>query len=139
NPHHRARLESRRAVSTIARIHSAAMTLPTIILSTGLAFVFLAFIFIPLEKAFPARRQEVFRPAWLTDLAFFAGQYFVWSALVLATLTHFHGWLDGLVPAAFRARVAAQPWWLQAGEVVLLSDLFIYWGHRLQHRVGFLW
>src|SRR5262249_31821934 len=20
-----------------------------------------------------------------------------------------------------------------------LSDLFIYWGHRLQHRVGFLW
>ena len=23
--------------------------------------------------------------------------------------------------------------------MVLLSDLFIYWGHRLQHRVGFLW
>jgi sterol desaturase/sphingolipid hydroxylase (fatty acid hydroxylase superfamily) len=24
-------------------------------------------------------------------------------------------------------------------EVVLLSDLVIYWGHRLQHRVGWLW
>jgi sterol desaturase/sphingolipid hydroxylase (fatty acid hydroxylase superfamily) len=35
--------------------------------------------------------------------------------------------------------VAAQPWWAQAGEVVLLSDFCIYWGHRLQHRVGFLW
>ena len=23
--------------------------------------------------------------------------------------------------------------------MVLLSDLLIYWGHRLQHRVGFLW
>ena len=23
--------------------------------------------------------------------------------------------------------------------MVLLSDLFVYWGHRLQHRVGFLW
>lgn len=28
---------------------------------------------------------------------------------------------------------------MQAIEVVLLSDFFIYWGHRLQHRVGFLW
>ena len=43
------------------------------------------------------------------------------------------------MPTGFRGRVAAQPWWAQAVEVVLLSDLFIYWGHRLQHRVGFLW
>jgi sterol desaturase/sphingolipid hydroxylase (fatty acid hydroxylase superfamily) len=35
--------------------------------------------------------------------------------------------------------VAAQPWWLQVIEVILLSDVLIYWGHRLQHRVGFLW
>ena len=35
--------------------------------------------------------------------------------------------------------MAGQPWWLQAIEVVLLSDFFMYWGHRLQHRVGFLW
>ena len=24
-------------------------------------------------------------------------------------------------------------------EVVLFSDLCVYWGHRLQHRVGWLW
>src|SRR5207244_4660032 len=48
-------------------------------------------------------------------------------------------WFDGVVPHGFRRGVASQPWWLQAVEVVLLSDLFVYWGHRLQHRVGFLW
>jgi sterol desaturase/sphingolipid hydroxylase (fatty acid hydroxylase superfamily) len=43
------------------------------------------------------------------------------------------------MPGHFRGTVAAQSWWLQAVEVVILSDLVIYWGHRLQHRVGFLW
>src|SRR5207237_3677161 len=41
--------------------------------------------------------------------------------------------------SAFRAAVSRQPWWAQAIEVILLSDLLVYWGHRLQHRVGFLW
>jgi sterol desaturase/sphingolipid hydroxylase (fatty acid hydroxylase superfamily) len=108
--------------------------------STGLSFVFLVVVFRPLEVAFPARRgQRFFRPAWFTDLCFFLGQYLLWGGLVLWTLSHFGHWLDGLVPHDFRHAVASQPWWLQAVEVVLLSDLLIYWGHRLQHRVGFLW
>jgi sterol desaturase/sphingolipid hydroxylase (fatty acid hydroxylase superfamily) len=116
------------------------MTLYGLAFSSGLSFLFLFLVFRPLELAFPARiGQKFFRPAWLTDLCFFLGQYLVWSGLVFLLLTHFAGWLDGIVPAHFRASVAAQPWWLQAIEVVLLSDLFIYWGHRLQHRVGFLW
>ena len=53
-------------------------------------------------------------------------------------LTHFADWIDG-DPAGFRAAVADQPWWLQAVEVILLSDFFVYWGHRLQHRIPFLW
>jgi sterol desaturase/sphingolipid hydroxylase (fatty acid hydroxylase superfamily) len=39
----------------------------------------------------------------------------------------------------FRETVMSQPWWLQAVEVIVLSDLLVYWGHRLQHRVEFLW
>lgn len=104
------------------------------------SFLFLVIVFRPLEVLFPARAgQRFFRPAWWLDLCFFAGQYLLWSGLVLGALLYFRQWLDGLVPAAFRASVAAQPWWLQMLEVILLSDLLIYWGHRLQHRVGFLW
>src|SRR5262245_49690492 len=103
------------------------------------SFLFLAVLFWPLEKVFPARKQRLIRPHWWTDLAFFLGQYVVWGGCVLALLHLFRGWLDGVVPAGFRAAVQAQPWWWQAVEVILMSDLCVYWGHRLQHRVEFLW
>lgn len=108
--------------------------------ATALSFLLLALIFFPMEKVFPARRgQKFFRPAWWLDLCFFLGQYFLWGGLVLLALSYFGYWLDDIVPQAFRHKVAAQPWWLQAIEVIVASDFIIYWGHRLQHRVGFLW
>jgi sterol desaturase/sphingolipid hydroxylase (fatty acid hydroxylase superfamily) len=108
--------------------------------SGALAFVFLFLVFRPLEMAFPAwAGQRFFRPAWLTDLCFFLGHYMFWGWVVIWLLVQARGWLGWAIPQAFRAAVAEQPWWLQAVEVILLSDFFMYWGHRLQHRVGFLW
>jgi len=116
------------------------MNVYALVLSAGLSFFFLILVFRPLELVFPARPgQRFFRPAWFTDLCFFLGQYLLWSGLVLWALSHFGDWLDGVVSYGFRHAVASQPWWLQVIEVVLLSDFLIYWGHRLQHRVGFLW
>jgi sterol desaturase/sphingolipid hydroxylase (fatty acid hydroxylase superfamily) len=109
-------------------------------LTTGVSMVFLALLFRPLELVFPAQRgQSLFRKGWALDLCFFLGQYLLWSALVFSVLMYFSSWLLGLVPESFRAGVGAQPLWLQAIEVIVLSDLLIYWGHRLQHSVGFLW
>jgi len=116
------------------------MTIPLLVLSTGVSFLFLCLVFWPLEAAFPARAgQRFFRREWWTDLCFFLGQYLLWGGSVLWVLNHFAGWVDGVAPPALRRSVASQPWWLQAIEVVLLSDFCIYWGHRIQHRVGFLW
>ena len=116
------------------------MNFGALVTSAGLSFLFLVLVFRPLEWAFPAKPgQRFFRPAWFTDLCFFLGQYLLWSGLVLWTLAYFGHWLGGIVPYEFRQGVASQPWWLQAIEVVFLSDLSIYWAHRLQHRVGFLW
>lgn len=115
------------------------MTLYALALTTGLSFLFLCLVFRPLEWAFPARPgQRFFRPAWWTDLCFLLGQYLIWNGLVFWPLAQFAGWIDGVMPTGFRAGVASQPWWAQAIEVVLLSDLCVYWGHRLQHNVGFL-
>ena len=109
-------------------------------LGAGLSFLFLLLVFSPLEALFPAREgQQRFRPGWFTDLCHFAGGYLLWSGLVLWALSHLTRGLDGIVGAGFRATVAAQPLWLQAVEVVLLSDLLVYWGHRWQHRNRFLW
>ncbi|MCE3229018.1 MAG: Fatty acid hydroxylase superfamily protein [Bacteroidetes bacterium] len=108
--------------------------------ATGLSIIALVIIFLPMEKVFPAKKdQKFFRPHWVLDMCFLLGQYFVWGALVLWALTFFSEWLDGIVPKNFRASVVSQPYWLQAIEVILLSDFLIYWAHRLQHKVGFLW
>jgi sterol desaturase/sphingolipid hydroxylase (fatty acid hydroxylase superfamily) len=115
------------------------MTVYLVIFGTALSFLFLGLLFWPLEKVFPAKEQRLFRPNWWTDLAFFAGQYLFWGGCVLLLLRFGRGFVENIVPAEFRMAVKSQPWWLQASEVILLSDLLIYWGHRLQHRVGFLW
>lgn len=115
------------------------MAISLSILGTGLSFLFLAVVFWPLERVFPAKQQKLLRREWWTDLAFFLGQYLLWGGVVLAVLHLVRGWLDGIVPQGFRTAVQSQPWWLQALEVIVMSDLFVYWGHRLQHRVGFLW
>ena len=109
-------------------------------LGSGLSFLFLALLFRPLEMAFPAKRgQKFFRPDWWTDLCFFLGQYLLFGGLVFWMLGYAGAWIGGIVPSEFRAAVAAQPWYLQAIEVIVLSDPCVYWGHRLQHRVPLLW
>lgn len=116
------------------------MNIPALLLSTGASFVFLFAVFRPLEMAFPAKAgQRFFRPAWFTDLCFFLGQYLIWNGLVFGLLVAGRDWLGDVTPASFRAAVAAQPWCLQAIEVIVLSDLCVYWGHRLQHATPFLW
>jgi sterol desaturase/sphingolipid hydroxylase (fatty acid hydroxylase superfamily) len=115
-------------------------TIVALLLASTISFVFLLMLFRPLEMAFPAKaNQRFFRPAWWTDLCFFLGQYLIWNLVVGGLLALGAGWLDGFVPSNFRASVAAQPWWLQAIEVVILSDFCVYWGHRLQHRLPILW
>jgi sterol desaturase/sphingolipid hydroxylase (fatty acid hydroxylase superfamily) len=118
------------------------VSLIDLLLSAAVSFIALAFLFRPLELVFPAKKQALFRPGWLTDFLFFLGQYLLWSGAVF--------WLVGFTNKfilqqewtwliSFRALVAQQPWWLQAIEVVLLSDFCLYWAHRWQHHSPFLW
>lgn len=111
-----------------------------LLLSTGASFLLLAAAFRLIEWASPARPGQPFlRGGWWTDLGFFLGQYLVFNGAVLWIVATFGAGVEAVVPGSFRAAVAAQPWWLQAIEAIVLSDLLVYWGHRLQHRVGFLW
>ena len=107
---------------------------------TGASLLFLVLVFVPMEKVFPAKKeQRFFRKNWLLDFCFFIGQYVLWSGLVLWILDFFSHYLTNIIPVDFQVLVKSQPFILQALEVLILSDLIIYWGHRLQHRVDFLW
>ena len=108
--------------------------------AAGLSFCFLALVFIPMEKVFPAKKgQKVLRKGWLLDMCFFLGQYLVWSIVVFWLVSQLGQYFSGAIPASIKASIISQPLWLQAIEVIFFSDLFIYWGHRLQHKVDFLW
>jgi sterol desaturase/sphingolipid hydroxylase (fatty acid hydroxylase superfamily) len=109
-------------------------------IATGLSILALLLIFVPMERVFPAKaNQKLLRPNWFLDLCFLLGQYLLWGGIIFWFLNQLNTWLFYNIPQGFRSQVASQPWWLQAIEVVLLSDLIIYWAHRIQHNVPFLW
>lgn len=111
-----------------------------IITTTGISLLFLIAVFVPMEKVFPAKpNQKFLRPKWLLDFSFFLGQYLLWSGLVLWSLYHFGEYLTSIVPDSFQQKIRKQPFVIQVIEVLFFSDLLIYWGHRLQHKVDFLW
>lgn len=116
------------------------MNLLNLMLATGASLLFLGLVFIPMEKVFPAKpNQKTFRKHWILDLTYFLGQYLLWSGLVLWSVNYFNIWLEDFIPYDFKTTVQKQPIWLQSIEVLFFSDLLIYWGHRLQHKVDFLW
>ena len=100
----------------------------------------LALVFVPLERLVPLRpAQPIFRPAWQTDLAYFAVRHLAVQVLTLLTLA------PALVVFAWAARpsmqaaVAGQPLVVQFVEIVIVADLAEYVVHRAFHRVDWLW
>lgn len=99
-----------------------------------------ALMFVPLERMFAARPgQPVWRPGTAADLAFFFGQYLVWSALALLVMVHVATALDDVVPAAWRRTAAAWPLPAQLAAAIVLGDLLVYGWHRACHAVPLLW
>lgn len=107
----------------------------TFLTAFGIFFV----VFLPLERLFAIRRQNILRPEYFTDVLFFVGQYVLWNGLVVYLLAWADRGLDALPLTTLRAWSAGLPLWVQILVVIFLCDLGIYWGHRLQHRVAFLW
>ena len=111
-----------------------------LLLSTACGIGVLIIAFVPLERAFPRwQHQGVFRSRWYTDLTFLIGQYLVWGVLVIGFLSWAQQYLNLHMPLELRRAVGSQPWWLQAVEVIVMSDILVYWAHRWQHHHAFLW
>lgn len=109
------------------------------ITQTIYAFGLLLVMFLPLERLFPGHRQKFFRREWGTDLLFFLGQFLLWNAPVVVALTLVYENIRVLPIHGLQDAIATQPIWLQFLEVILISDLLIYWAHRLSHSNRFLW
>lgn len=108
---------------------------------TALDFLWVAAIFVPLERLWPARGEPAgLRPGWTSDVLFYVGQAFIWApgcALVLHAVFTPLRTLAAL--GELQATFHALPGLLQALLVYALADLFAYWGHRAQHTWEPLW
>jgi sterol desaturase/sphingolipid hydroxylase (fatty acid hydroxylase superfamily)/HEAT repeat protein len=98
-----------------------------------------ALIFVPLEAAYGVVPGRGLRRAFVTDLAFFLGQYLLFSALALRVLTWVEPWVATLRPALVARSVPSWPLWAQAGLALVSAELVVYWLHRAFHSVGWLW
>ena len=109
--------------------------------TTALSLAWLAAIFVPLEWARPAwPGQARRRIGLLADFGFFLGQYLLFGAAAVWLLGIVAPHLAGLSSlASVQASVAALPVPIQLALALVLGDFVAYWGHRLQHRVDFLW
>jgi lathosterol oxidase len=105
-----------------------------------LDLLLMALLFVPLERLFAlVRDQGIFRPGWITDLAYFSSSHLLMQVLVLLTLVPAAVFFRWAVDAPFQHAVASQPWAAQFLEVVVLADLATYGVHRLFHVLPFLW
>lgn len=99
----------------------------------------LALIFAPLERLWPAGPADWSRQRLTTDtLHVLIGGFLIrWGcvgASIVAVLLVY-----GILPETVSATIRSQPLWLQFAELLVLSDLGFYAGHRLVHRVPWLW
>lgn len=105
----------------------------------ALALVLLAVMYVPLERAFPARPQAFLRPRFGTDLVFFVGQQLLFVPACTLALLWLAMPLQSVPLFGLREAFLDLPWLAQAVLAVLLGDVCTYWGHRAAHEVPVLW
>jgi sterol desaturase/sphingolipid hydroxylase (fatty acid hydroxylase superfamily) len=112
----------------------------TVLLDALAGFIVLVVLFVPLERALPARAQQrILRADFGTDLAFFVGQYLVWGSGATFALARALPALRALSPEAIRTFFQALPLGMQVVLVVAAGDFLVYWFHRACHTFGPLW
>lgn len=98
------------------------------------------FLFVPLERFFPARpEQTVFRPEWQEDMFYYLISSMMVQILGFITLAP-SNFVNAQVPLDdFRAYIVALPFFVQVVIIMAATDFVQYWVHRSFHMVPFLW
>ncbi|WP_409192550.1 sterol desaturase family protein [Bradyrhizobium sp. RDM4] len=97
-------------------------------------------VFVPLERLFALRReQKLLRRGWANDLIFLLVNGLIVKLGLLAVIAASVFAAASIVPASVQATVVGLPYWVQLPLIIVLSDLGIYWVHRMFHAVPWLW
>ncbi|MGD2181092.1 sterol desaturase family protein [Lusitaniella coriacea] len=103
-------------------------------------FLFLAFVFIPLERGFSLHEQLTFRRGWTTDTLYFVVGNFIGKAAGVAIPAVLAlSFLNRLTGSGWQTAISSQPIISQLIEAIFVADLGYYLAHRMLHAIPFLW
>lgn len=96
-------------------------------------------VFWPLERLFAVHRQKLFRKGLAQDIG-----YFFISGLIPPLLLAFPLFMVAVaaywtMPWRYQTAIAAWPLWQRIVAGFVIGEAGFYWGHRLMHRIPFLW
>ena len=116
--------------------------LPTFAVNVGrlcLWLALLSLVFVPLERWLAVRKARLPRRALAINL----GMYFLNSLLPAAVLSALMAVVavaaHAALPAALPAALGALPLAVKLPLSFVIAEIGFYWGHRLSHRLPWLW
>jgi sterol desaturase/sphingolipid hydroxylase (fatty acid hydroxylase superfamily) len=98
-----------------------------------------AVLFIAFERVFELRPQRVLRSGWRTDVCHALIDVIPVGIILTLLHTTIGEALRGFTSSPARATVGALPFAVQLGLIVVVCELGMYWSHRLEHEIPFLW
>lgn len=102
--------------------------------------LFVGFLFIPLEKLFPANnKQTVFRPEWEEDMFYYLVSSMLVQVLSFLTLAPSNFVNSQIDINSVHSFIISMPFLVQLVVIMIVTDFTQYWLHRLFHKVPFLW
>ena len=106
-------------------------------LSAWLMFLFV--IFVPLERLFPHRRQEIFRKGFAQDVLYYFLSNLIPKLVLVVPLSLAARAAHHFLPLAMYDTVAAMPFGLRVLAGLVVGELGAYWAHRWSHEIPWLW
>jgi sterol desaturase/sphingolipid hydroxylase (fatty acid hydroxylase superfamily) len=118
------------------------MHLPGVFVDIARLSIWLALIlavFVPLERAFGARRQAVLRGMFATDLGYYFLGNLLPKLLLIVPISVIAWAAHRAVPSGYYWELSRVPVWARLAGALLVGEAGYYWAHRLMHEVPFLW
>jgi sterol desaturase/sphingolipid hydroxylase (fatty acid hydroxylase superfamily) len=116
--------------------------LPPVVLNVARLCVWLALlslILVPLERWLALRHARIAGRRLAADIGLYFFNSIVPAAVLSALFGLFAVAIRAVLPGALQAAVAAVPFAVKLPLSFLIAETGFYWGHRLSHRIPFLW